>query len=87
MAQQHHDKVRVIIECSLDERAYIKMLAARKHMTISEYFLSFAREEMPHKPHKKTLQSMKELDEGGGTAYNSLDDFWKDMGVNFSANS
>ncbi len=41
--QHHHDKVRVVIECSLDERACIKMLAARKHMTISEYFLSKAK--------------------------------------------
>ena len=42
MAAKPHQqgKVRVVIECSLDERAYIKMLAARKHMTISEYFLS-----------------------------------------------
>lgn len=25
----HHEKVRVVIECSEDERAYIKMLAAQ----------------------------------------------------------
>ena len=42
--RHHHDKVKVVIDCSIEERAYIKMLAASKHMTISEYFLSFAKE-------------------------------------------
>lgn len=81
----HHTKVRVVIECSLDERAYIKMLAARKHMTISEYFLSKAKEEMVHKPmkpNKETLASMKELDEGGGHPFESVEDFWGQMGIN-----
>lgn len=91
MATQHHhsDKVRVVIECSLDERAYIKMIAARNHMTISEYFLSKAKEEMPttkaKKPNKKTLAAMKELDEGGGHSFKTIDDFWEQMGINPNA--
>lgn len=87
-SQHHHDKVRVVIECSTDERAYIKMLAARKHMTISEYFLSMAKEEMTKKtktPNKETLAAMKELDEGGGHSFESLDDFWEQMGMNPNA--
>lgn len=88
--QQHHqsDKVRVVIECTLDERAYIKMLAARKHMTISEYFLSMAKEEMPKKskiPNKETLAAMKELDEGGGHSFDSIEDFWEQMGIDPNA--
>lgn len=77
---QEKSKVRVVIECSLDERAYIKMLAARKHMTISEYVLSMAKKEMPKKPkvpNKETLKAMKELDEGKGHSFESLDDFWE----------
>lgn len=65
LQSHHHDKVRVVIECSADERARIKMLAARKHMTISEYFLSMAKKEMTRKiktPNKETLEAMKELD-------------------------
>ncbi len=90
--QQHHHshKVRVVIECSLDERARIKMLAARNHMTISEYFLSKANDEIAHKskkPNKETLAAMKELDEGRGIEYASMDDFWADMGVKPSAKS
>jgi alpha-mannosidase len=90
MSTQHHrhDKVRVVIECSLDERACIKMLAARKHMTISEYFLSMAKEEMApksKKPNKETLAAMKELDEGEGHSFDSLDDFWEQMGIDPNA--
>ena len=29
-AQHQHDKVRLTVECSLDERTFIKMLAAKK---------------------------------------------------------
>lgn len=91
MTSQHHHqgKVRVVIECSMDERAYIKMLAARKHMTISEYFLSMAKEEMtkkPSTPNKDTLAAMKELDdEGSGHSFESIDDFWEQMGIDPNA--
>ena len=82
--QHHHEKVRVVIDCSVEERAYIKMLAARKHMTISEYFLSMAKEELANKskiPNKTTLAAHQEALDGEGTAYDSMDDFWADMGV------
>jgi hypothetical protein len=87
-SSHHRDKVRVVIECSLDERAYIKMLAARKHMTISEYFLSKAKEEMVNKtmiPNQETLKAMKELDEGGGHFFESNEDFWKQIGIDPNA--
>lgn len=91
MAGQHrHNKVRVVIDCSVEERAYIKMLAARKHMTISEYFLSFAKEELgskPKIPNKTTLEAHQEALEDGGTSYESMDDFWSDMGVDRRAKS
>lgn len=83
-----HNKVRVVIECTLDERARIKMLAARKHMTISEYFLSMAKKEMTTKtkiPNKDTLAAMKELDEGGGHSFESIEDFWEQMGIDPNA--
>jgi len=83
-SQHHgHDKVRVVIECSIDERARIKMLAARKHMTISEYFLSMAKKDIPSKkPNKDTLDAFKEINEGGGHSFDSVDDFWEQMGIN-----
>lgn len=90
--QGSHEKVRVVIECSVDERACIKMLAARKHMTISEYFLSKAKEEMKSgsrekskKPNKETLTAINEVEEGKGHSFDSLDDFWKQMGIDLNA--
>ena len=74
----------MVIDCSVEERAYIKMLAASKHMTISEYFLSMAKEELLNKskvPNQTTLAAHQEALDGGGTAYNSMDDFWSDMRV------
>lgn len=82
--QHHHEKVRVVIDCSVEERAYIKMLAASRHMTISEYFLSLAKEELESKskiPNETTLKAHQEALEDKGTVYNSMDDFWADMGV------
>lgn len=82
--RSHQQKVRVVIDCTPEERAYIKMLAARKHMTISEYFLSFAKGELTTKskiPNKTTLEAHQEALEGGGISYESMDDFWSDMGV------
>lgn len=85
-SHQQHAKVRVVIECTLDERARIKMLAASKHMTISEYFLYMAKKEMSGKskktPNKDTLAAMKEVNEGGGHSFESLEDFWEQMGIN-----
>lgn len=84
MTAQRHDKVRVVIDCSLEERAFIKMQAASKHMTISEYFLSIAKKESTNKskvPNKTTIAAHKEALEGKGTAYDSMDDFWSDMGI------
>lgn len=89
-ARHHYEKVRVVIDCSVEERAYIKMLAASKHMTISEYFLSLAKEELASKskiPNEITLEAHQEALDGGGTAYNSIDDFWNDMGVKRRAKS
>jgi hypothetical protein len=88
---QNPPKARLTIECSLDEKTYIKILAAKKHMTISEYLLSFAREEMPqcagqhckrsHKPNEETKKALKESREGKGETFDSLDDFWQAMGM------
>ncbi len=78
----HHEKVKMTIECTPDERAYIKMLAAKAHMNLSELILSYLRSDFPHKPNKDTLAAMKELDEGGGHSFDSIDDFWEQMGMN-----
>lgn len=81
-SQTHHDKVKLTIECTLDERAYIKMLAAKAHLNLSELILSYLREDFPHKPNRETKEAIKELQEGGGHSFDSLEDFWEQMGMN-----
>jgi hypothetical protein len=81
----HQEKVRVTVECSPEERTYIKMLAAKNHMTISEYLLSFARHEMPsheNVPNAVTRKAMKDADEKRNLeSFDNIDDFWKAMGI------
>jgi hypothetical protein len=83
----NQDKVKMTIECTPDERAYIKILAAKAHLNLSELVLSYLRKDFPRTPNKESLAAIKELDEGGGMVYKSMDDFWEDMGVKPSARS
>lgn len=76
-----HEKVKLTVECTPDERAYIKMLAARAHMTMSDFVLNYIRKDLPKTPNKATLEAMKEIDEGGGIECDSIEDFWKKMGI------
>lgn len=80
-------KAKVTIECSHDDRAYIKMLAAREHVTISEYMLGKVRPDFPQerKPNAETLKAMKESREGKGIKCNSIEDFWDKMGMSPNA--
>lgn len=82
-SQAHHEKVKMTIECTLDERIYIKMLAAKAHLNLSEFLLSYVRSDFPKekKPNKKTLEAIREGREGKGIACESLEDFWDKMGV------
>ncbi len=88
-----HDKVRLTVECSLDERTYIKMLAAKNHMTISEFLLASVRKKIPRadvrlrgrKPNAETIEALKESREGELESYKTLEDFWKEMGIDPNA--
>jgi|SRR5277367_4366057 len=94
MKQEHNQekKVRLSVDCTEQERMYIKMIATKNHMTISEYLLSFARKEMPkresnhcnrsHEPNEETAKVLKDTDAGIGLeSHESLEDFWKAMGM------
>ncbi len=79
MGSQSHEKTKVTFDCSVEEKTYIKMLAAKAHMTLGEFVLSYLRSDFPsgekRKPNKETLSAMKETKEGKGTSYDSMDDF------------
>lgn len=82
-------KVRLTVECSFDERTYIKMLAAKKHVTISELLLAPLRNIFPseetHKPNAETVEALKESREKILVSYENIDDFWKAMGIDPNA--
>lgn len=78
------ERTKVTFDCSLEEKTYIKMLAARANMTLGEFVLSYLRADFPSKKkraNKTTLAAHKEALEGKGTSYKTMDDFWADMGV------
>lgn len=87
MNNNSQHKVRLSVDCTEEERMYIKMLAAKNHMTISEYLLSSARKEMPkhkrkpHIPNEKTQKALKESREKEGETFNTIGDFWDSMGI------
>lgn len=80
-SHSYDEKVKVTIECTPDERAYIKMLAAKAHLNLSEFILSYLRSDFPRKPNKDTLKAHEEALRGEGTDCKNLDDFWEQMGV------
>lgn len=90
-SQPHSDgrKVRLTVECSFDERTYIKMLAAKKHVTISELLLAPWRNilpsEEPHQPNAETIEALKESRDKKLVSYETMDDFWKAMGIDPNA--
>lgn len=84
----HHEKVKLTVECSIDERVYIKSLAAKKHMTISEFILSFVRKEMPirRQPNEITKQAMRDVDEEKNLGHaKTVEEFWLAMGIDPNA--
>ena len=92
--RQHHytpHKVRLSVDCTEEEKMYIKMLAAKEKKTISEFLLVYPRSKKPkakvpscsrsHEPNEETKTALRESREGKGEIFESLDDFWKAMGV------
>lgn len=83
-----HDKTKITFDCSIEEKTYIKMLAAKANMTLGEFVLSYLRADFPSKikkPNKTTLAAHKKAQEGKGTSYKTMNDFWEDMGVTHRA--
>jgi len=85
--QSHAHRIKVSIDVSEDERTYIKMIAAKKKMTISEFIMSFVRPNLPHPdPNVETKKAMKDIEQGKDLQrYKNVDDFWADMGLDPNA--
>ena len=88
MSSQHHacddDMVKLTIQLSEEERTFIKLLATKKRMTISEFVMSFIRPSIPsrRKPNAETKRALKEIEENKNLErYKTVKDFWKAMEI------
>ncbi len=78
----HEEKVKVTFECSENERSYIKMLAAKYRMTLSEFVLSLLRPKFPHAPNSETKKALRDSRDRKNLGHaKSMDEFWKQMGI------
>jgi len=85
--QSQAHRIKISVDVSEEERTYIKMIAAKNKMTISEYIMSFIRPNLPHaKPNAETKKAMKDIEKNKNlTRYKNVDDFWADMGLDPNA--
>ena len=86
MSIQAH-RIKISVDVSEEERIYIKMIAAKKKMTISEFIMSYVRPHIPHSiPNAETKKAIKDIEENKNLSrYKTVDDFWADMGLNSDA--
>lgn len=85
--QSHIPRIKISVEVSEEEKTYIKILAAKKNMTISEFIMSFVRPNIPHThPNLNTKKAMKDIETNKNLKrYKNIDDFWADMGLDPNA--
>lgn len=81
----HSNKVKLTFECTADERAYIKILAAKEHLNLSDLILSYLRKDFPRQPNKETIEALEESRKGKLKSYKNLDEFWEAMGIDPNA--
>ncbi|WP_044882298.1 hypothetical protein [Neochlamydia sp. EPS4] len=83
----HPHRVKVTIDVSEDERTYIKMLAAKKRMTISDFIMSFVRPNIPHdQPNAETQRAMRDVDERKNLTHcKTIEEFWAVVGIDPNA--
>lgn len=81
--QSHSHRIKISVELSDEEKTYIKMIAAKKKMTISEFIMSLVRPFIPHsEPNTETKKAIQDIEEGKNLQrYKNVDEFWADMGI------
>ena len=73
--------VRLAIECSAEERKYMKMYAAHEDKTLNEFVLECVRMKMhgcsnPHIPNQETERILKETENGENLIhFDTVEDF------------
>jgi len=80
---------RLTIDCSTEQKKKIKMLAASKEMTITDFMLELVEEKytwcplgLSHIPNDETITSIEASERGEGIrSFNSIDDLLEDLGI------
>ncbi len=79
------EKVRLAIDCSPEERKYIKMYASFEYKTLNEFVMDCVRERInkcnrSHIPNDETAEALDASERGEGIiSFDSIDDFFKSM--------
>jgi hypothetical protein len=94
MSIQAPERTRLVLSCTEEEKRYIRVLAAIENKTVSDYLLDGPRKKIPsvkcdfpecngvHEPNEETAKVLRETDAGIGLeSHESLEDFWKAMGM------
>ena len=78
-AQSKSYRVKIIIEMTEHEKKYIKLLADKKKMTISEFIMSYLRPYLfQDEPNIETQKAMLDVDERKNlTPCNTIEEFWQ----------
>ena len=82
-------EARLTIDCSAEQKKKIKMLAASKEMSITDFMLGLVEEkytwcplELSHAPNAETIASIEASERGEGVkTFNSMDALFKDLGI------
>ncbi|OJU81809.1 MAG: hypothetical protein BGO10_07955 [Chlamydia sp. 32-24] len=82
-------EARLTIDCSADQKKKIKMLAAEKEMTITDFMLQLVEEKyswcpigLSHIPNEESVKSIEASERGEGLKnFNSMNELYKDLGI------
>lgn len=82
-------EARLTIDCSNDQKRKIKMIAASKDMSITDFMLSLVEEKFnkcplgfEHFPNAETIESIEASERGEGLrSFTSMDNLFKDLGI------
>lgn len=80
-------EARLTIDCSAEQKRKIKMLAASRDMSITDFMLELVEEKytwcplgLSHIPNSETIASIEESERGKGVkSFESMDDLYKDL--------
>lgn len=80
------DKVRLAIECTAEQRKYIKTFAALEDKSINDFVLDcvwkYAKCTKSHVPNLETAEALDASERGEGhRAHKSIDDMFKFLGI------